>query len=176
MAKSGYCWEEQKNSLKLLIWKICQLIGFLVCWYINPRLLFIVKYITCTYSQNNQNLHIMHETLLFFPTKQKTGLPMGSSHKGDFARLFLEFIEIETFKDLISKDSNYFCYIADILIIHTRNLELTKMMDRFYNTEPTVDLNCEIETNNTSPFFVILLINKNYKLGSELPYTFLLTL
>ena len=61
---------------------------------------------------------------------------MGSPLNGALACLFLEFLESGPFKFIIPKDSNYFYYTDDILLIYPQDNDLTKITDRLNNIEP----------------------------------------
>ena len=107
---------------------------------------------------------------------------MGSPLSGFLKCLFLEFLESFLFRFIIDKDSNHYCYISDILLIYQWNNDF-KIINRHKKIEPTINLICQLETNNTLSYLEILLIN-NYKqefkanhksTNKNDPYTFLFT-
>lgn len=53
--------------------------------------------------------------------KQRFGLPMGSPLSGVLACLYLEFLESDTFKNILPPDSSCFRSIDDSLLIYSEN-------------------------------------------------------
>ena len=75
--------------------------------------------------------------------------------------LHIFFLNLVPFEFITPKDSSYFYYIDDILLINLQNNDFTKITDRLNKMEPTIDFNYKLETNNTLTFLDILMINNN---------------
>ena len=55
---------------------------------------------------------------------------MGSALSGVLRSLFLELVDSDPFKFIIPKDSNYFNYVDDILLMYPRNNDRTQITFR----------------------------------------------
>ena len=89
---------------------------------------------------------------------------MGSPLCGVLVCIYLEFHESSSFKYVISCNSNYFWYSDNILLIYPQEHDIVKITDRLNKIEPTLKFTHELETNNSLPFFDILLIRNNDRL------------
>ena len=63
---------------------------------------------------------------------------MGSPLHGVLACISLEFLEFGPFKYIIPRNSGYFQYINDILLIYPQELNSVKITDRSKNLEPSI--------------------------------------
>ena len=99
--------------------------------------------------------------------KQKFGLPMGSPLCGVLACLFLEFLESGPFQYILPNNSNFFRYIDDMLFIYPKNCNLSYIIDKLNDVEPSIKFTHELEQNHTLPFLDTLIINNNNILEFE---------
>ena len=85
--------------------------------------------------------------------KQKFDLPMRPPLYAFLACIYLQFLQSGPFKYIIPNCTRYFRYI-DILLIYPQDLNLNSTIDRLYNVELSIKFTCEIESNNTHPFWM----------------------
>ena len=64
---------------------------------------------------------------------------MGSALSGVLRSLFLELVYSDPFKFIIPKDSNYFNYVDDILLMYPRNNDRTQITDALNKIESTIN-------------------------------------
>ena len=87
--------------------------------------------------------------------EQKSGLPIGKPISGVPACLFLE---PSPFKYIFPIKGIYFWYINDIRIFLLLNIKIEKTAEKEDNTEPSININYEKDSNNNLPFPDILII------------------
>ena len=89
--------------------------------------------------------------------RQKFGLPMGSPLSAVLACLYLEFLESGPFRYIIPKNSSYFRYIDDILLIYPQELDIEKITDSLNKIDHTIKFMHKLESNNSLPFWIFYL-------------------
>ena len=85
---------------------------------------------------------------------------MGSHHSSVLVWIYLEFLESDPFKYIITSNPSYSRYIDDILLIYPQDLNLNSIADRLNNIEPSIKFTYEFESNNILPFMDVLLIKE----------------
>ena len=96
--------------------------------------------------------------------QQKFGLPMGSPLSGVLASLYLEFLESQPFKHILSNHIQYFRYIGHILIIYPKEHNIPQILQKLNQIEPSINFTYQLEKSNSLPFLENLVINNNNKL------------
>ena len=66
--------------------------------------------------------------------------------------IYLEFLESGPFEYRILRNSNYFRYVNNILLIYSQEFDLVKITDQLNKVEPTIKFTHELETNNSLPY------------------------
>ena len=83
---------------------------------------------------------------------------------GVLTSLLLEFLESDPFIYRLHINATYFRYIDDILIFLPQNIKIKNITEKLNNTELSINFTHEKESNNTIPFYDILLIKSQNNL------------
>lgn len=65
------------------------------------------------------------------------------------ACIFLEFVELGPFQNILLKQSTYFSYMDDVVLIYRDDTDLNAVVDKLIKVEYTIEFPYEMEENNT---------------------------
>jgi hypothetical protein len=92
---------------------------------------------------------------------QIRGLPMGSALSPVLANIFMELLELKFPIDIFGKNSDYFRYVDDTLVVVEKNFDIEKCLEILNNLHEGIKFTHEIESEQKIPFLDVMIHRSN---------------